>query len=139
MTANKTPDFTESELWTLRQTLKERYGRDVSVDLGDAEIRLHPDDRTLAVRPVAVWRERGASFAIMKVDDNRFRAQFFYRGFQQYGTGQDEYDDFLKCVVTLLQVQSDHERNEALHPVNPGPVAKDSGTESDIDYQYWGD
>jgi hypothetical protein len=139
MTTTKTPDFTESELWTLRQTLKERYGHEVNVEQGDAEIRLHPDDRALVTRPVAVWRERGANFAIMKVADNQFRAQFYYRGFQQYGTGQEEYDDFLQCVVTLLQVQSDHERNEALRPVKPVPTVKGGDTESDIDYQYWGD
>lgn len=139
MTMTTTPDFTESELWTLRQTLKERYAREINVDLGDAEIRLHPDDRTLAVRPVAVWRERGVSFAIMKVGHNKFRAQFYYRGFQQYGTGRDEYDDLLQCVVTLLQVQSDHERRETPNPVSPGQTVKNSDTESDIDYQYWGD
>lgn len=139
MTATlKIPDFTTTELWTLGQTLKERFGHEVEVALGDSEIRLHPDDRSLTVCPVAAWQESGTNYAIFKTGSSLYRAQFYYRGFQQYGTGKDEYDDFLQCVVTLLQVQSDHERNAALNPVDPGPVAKD-GTVSDIDYQYWGD
>lgn len=125
MTQDKIPDFTDTELWTIRQTLKERYGEDVETQLGDAEIRLYPEDRALTVAPVLVWSERKANFVIFKTAPSRYRAQFFYRGFQQYGTGKHEYDDLGDCVTTLLQVQSDHERKEELEPVDPGPRAQD--------------
>ncbi|MCK7579491.1 MAG: hypothetical protein MZV65_29795 [Chromatiales bacterium] len=43
-------------------------------------------------------------------------------------------------MVTLLQVQSDHDRNEATAPpVDPGPVAKPGEPDSDSTLQSWGD
>jgi hypothetical protein len=124
MTQETIPDFTDTELWTIGQTLRERYGRDIETQIGDAEIRLYPEDRTLTSVPAVVWSERGANFVVFKTGRGRYRAQFFYRGFQQYGTGREEYDDLALCVTTLLQVQSDHIRREQLEPVDPGPRAK---------------
>ncbi|MGB9092829.1 MAG: hypothetical protein WCB93_01810 [Gallionella sp.] len=42
-----------------------------------------------------------------------FRCQFFHSETEQYGTGHEQYDSLGDCVVTLLQVQSDHERQMA--------------------------
>ena len=39
-----TPDITDTEQWVLRTTLRERYGRDLELQLADAEIRLHASD-----------------------------------------------------------------------------------------------
>ncbi len=50
-----------------------------------------------------------------------FRSQFFYSEAEQYGTGRDEYDDIGTCVLTLLQVQSDHERQ--LSNISSGATA----------------
>ena len=33
------PDFTDTELWIIRSTVKERYGRDVPVELAETESR----------------------------------------------------------------------------------------------------
>jgi hypothetical protein len=44
---------------------------------------------------------------------DQYRCQFFYSEAEQYGTGHDEYDSLGDSVVTLLQVQSDHERELA--------------------------
>jgi hypothetical protein len=38
------PDITDTEQWVLRTTLRERYGRDLELQLADAEIRLHASD-----------------------------------------------------------------------------------------------
>ncbi len=135
------PDFTETEIWIVRQTLQERYGRDVPVELGDSEIRLHPEDRELTVVPCLFWAERGANFVVFKTAANRFRGQFFYRGFQQYGTGKAEYDELGQCVITLLQVQADHERKEQTEPTDPGPRVKDTGADNDSESMpyFWGD
>lgn len=54
--------------------------------------------------------ERGAQFVVCKVAAERFRCQFFYVETEYYGTGHDQYDSLGDCVLTLLQVQSDHER-----------------------------
>ena len=107
------PDFNDTELWVVRATLKERYGTDVEIQLGDSEVRLDPAARTLTSCPVVVWSERGANFVIFKTGESRYRAQFFYRGYQQYATGRPEYDDIASCVLALLQVQADHERDQA--------------------------
>jgi hypothetical protein len=102
------PDFTETELWIIRSTVEERYGKEVSVDLADTEIRLHPGAKALTVCPAAYWEEGGAHFVIVKTAEDRYRAQFYYRLHQMFGTGIDEYDDIGDCVLTLLQVQADH-------------------------------
>jgi hypothetical protein len=44
---------------------------------------------------------------------DRYRCQFFYSEAEQYGIGHGEYKSLGDCVVTLLQVQSDHERKLA--------------------------
>lgn len=110
---NSIPDFTESELWTVRDTLKQRYGTEVEIEAGDAEIRLDPHSSTLTPCPVLFWRDgSGTNFVIFKVGERRYRAQFFYRVHQQFGTGIDEFDSLAECTVTLLQVQADHEAKQ---------------------------
>lgn len=120
------PDITESEHWILRTTLKERYDLEPEVQLADAEIRLSPSDRELASCPVIHWSdEEGCSFVVFKTGDRRYRCQFFYRGYQQYGTGVNEYDDLSECLVSLLQVQADHaakERGDLDSKRRPGPT-----------------
>lgn len=102
-------DFGESELWTVQDTLRQRYGHDVEIDQADAELRLDPHSSTLTPCPVLFWRDdKGTNFVISKVGDRRYRGQFFYRVHQQFGTGIDEFDNLAECTVTLLQVQADH-------------------------------
>jgi len=107
------PDITETEDWILKTTLKERYGRDVEIQLADSEIRLSPSDRALTSCPVIYWHdEEGCNFVIFKTGDRNYRCQFFYRGYQQYGTGVHEYDDLSECIVSLLQAQADYTAKE---------------------------
>lgn len=109
----KIPDYTDAELWTVRSTPEERYGEAIETELADCEIRLHPADRTLTECPALFWSQRDANFIIIKVAESEYRSQFYYRGYQQYGTGHNSYDNIGDCVITLLQVQSDHERSQA--------------------------
>lgn len=102
------PDFSDTEFSIVRQTITERFHKDVPIDHVEAELRIEPSDRTLTPCPGLYWSEQGAHFAIFKVGDSRFRCQFFYRVHQQYGTGKPEYTDIGDCVITLLQVQADH-------------------------------
>ena len=106
------PDITDSELWVINTTLHERYGREVQTQIADAEIRLMPSDRELNSCPVVYWNEEGCNFVVFKTGDRRYRCQFFYRGYQQYGTGVHEYDDLTECIVSLLQTQADHTAKE---------------------------
>ena len=107
------PDITDSEQWIIRTTLRERYGRDMEIQFADSEIRLMPSDRELTACPVIYWQDdEECHFVIFKTGDRNYRAQFFYRPYQQYGTGVREYDDLSECVVSLLQVQADHHAKE---------------------------
>lgn len=107
------PDFTPAELDVVKQTVRERYGKEVNVEEAEAEIRMYPDDRELTEVPCLYWAERGCQFVIFKVGEGRYRSQFFYSVREQYGTGRSEYDDILDCVLTLLRVQADHEAQRA--------------------------
>lgn len=103
------PKFTERERNLVRQTIKERYGSEVTFEDVDAELQLDLLKEELTTCPSLTWEERGAHFVIFKTGDSRFRCQFYYIDTEQFGTGKDEYDNLGDCTVTLLQVQADHE------------------------------
>ena len=105
------PDYTDRERLLVTQTLAERYGKQVPVENAESELLLDPINSTTTTCPALVWDERGAHFVISKIADSRFRCQFYYNEVQQFGTGKDVYDSLGDCVLTLLQVQSDHERD----------------------------
>ena len=106
------PDITDTEKWVITTTLRERFGRELPFDIGDAEIRLSPSDRELTSCPVIHWQVDGCHFVIMKTGDRNYRCQFFYRVHRQFGTGVDEYDDLTECAVSLLQAQADQAAEE---------------------------
>jgi len=112
-TMTSIPDFTEAEHKRVSELLFERYGKFVPIQLADSELQLGGDPFQLTDCPSFYWNERGAHFIICKVAADRYRCQFFYSEAEQYGTGRDEYDNLESCVLTLLQVQSDHERQLA--------------------------
>jgi hypothetical protein len=101
-------NFTDSELWIIRTTLEERYGKTIEPELADTELRLNPYATELTECPAAYWEDQGCHFIVCKSDNSRYRCQFYYRVHQMYGTGVEEYDDLSECMVTLLQVQADH-------------------------------
>jgi len=105
-------DFSESELWMINSTLRERYGEPPEVQLAQTELRLDLSRTELSPCPAAYWEVDGCHFIIAKSADKRYRCQFFYREHQMYGTGREEYDDLTECVVTLLQVQADQQHDK---------------------------
>jgi hypothetical protein len=106
-------DFTESELWAIETTLKERWpGESIELQQADVDIRLFPEDRELSERPAVVWEHGTTSFVVIKAFDRNYRCQFYYRGYQQYGTGKNEFDDLTDCIVTMLQVHADKEAQD---------------------------
>jgi len=108
----KIPDITDNETWIIRTTLTERYPEQVELQIGDAEIRLLRSDRELSACPVWYWTWEGCHFVIFKTGEKRYRSQFFYKPYQQFGTGTYEYQDITECVVSLLQAQADHDAKE---------------------------
>lgn len=106
-------DFTEAERKRITVILLERYGKLIPIQLADSELQLGADPADLSLCPTIYWNERGAHFIVCKVGESRYRCLFFYSDAEQYGTGRDEYDNLNTCVLTLLQVQSDHEHQLA--------------------------
>lgn len=43
----KIPDFTDSELWVVRTTLKERYGQEIKIELAVSGLQLNPPSQEL--------------------------------------------------------------------------------------------
>jgi hypothetical protein len=105
-------DITENEMWVVKSTLQERYDFDVELQIADSEMRLRPSDRTLTECPIFYWEVGDCHFVIFKTGDSKYRCLFYYRLYQQTGTGVPEYDNLAECITSLLQVQADHEAKE---------------------------
>ena len=107
---DRIPEFTNQELEVARAVLAERYACRVEPDLAESELRLDRYALDLVSCPTLYWNERGCHFVVFKTAPSRYRCQFFYRIREVFGTGLEEYDDLGDCILTLLRVQSDHER-----------------------------
>ncbi len=108
---SKIPDINDNELWITETTLQERYGEKKDIQVVDTDIRICSSDRELTECPAIYWQDNDCHFVVVKAGEKRYRAQFFYPDHQQYGTGIDECDDLAQGVVSILQIQTDHERN----------------------------
>ena len=113
-------NFTKSEIWTVESTLTERWGKDNGIELqfADTDIRLSLGDKDSTECPALIWEYEGCNYVVFKTGLQNYRCQFFYRGYQQYGTGVHEYDDIGDCIISLLQVQSDHARENKIEQDN---------------------
>jgi hypothetical protein len=109
---NKISDFNDADRWVVETALKERYGKRISVEPADSEIRLDPEAREITTCPTFYWEERGVEFVIFKIAEDRYRSQFYYSLTEQYGTGRD-FDDLAECVTTTLRLQADHDKDRA--------------------------
>lgn len=127
-------DFSDSDRQLVGQTLFERYNRLVPLQSADAELQLDPNSEALTTCPTLYWEERGAHFVVVKIGQNKFRSQFFYSDQEQFGTGKEFYDVLGDCVLTLLQVQADHER--AQKGVLSGMTAKELPKSNDDDEYF---
>lgn len=109
---SRIPDITDNEIWIAETTLMERYSVKKELQVVDTEIRLYSTDKELTECPALYWTDQDCHFIIAKASTGHYRAQFFYRGHQQYGTGTSKFDDLANCIVTLLQTQADHENEK---------------------------
>ncbi|MFZ0257913.1 MAG: hypothetical protein WAN46_20250 [Gammaproteobacteria bacterium] len=110
----KIADFTDTELWIIQTTLKERYRSEVAVHLADTEVSLTPGKPNLISScPAVFWDYNQTSFVVIKVGEHRYWCHFFGRDLGMFRPDKQEYDEVADCVVTLLQVQADHERRRS--------------------------
>lgn len=102
-------EFNQQEIDIVRDTVNERYREPIEIQLADTELRLDPNSSELTECPAVYWEARNCNFVISKLAEQRYHCQFFYGRKEHYGTGIREFDDIGKCVITLLQIQADHE------------------------------
>lgn len=121
MNMNVIPDFTEAEQKLVSTLLLSRYGKLIPIQLADSELQLGANPEELTSCPTFYWSERGAHFVVCKISTDCYRCQFFYSDAEQFGTGHNEYTNLEDCILTLLQVQSDHERQ--LSSISSGATA----------------
>jgi hypothetical protein len=119
------PDITSHEMWLIQSTLNERYSTIVKAQQVDVELRLSPADRDLTICPAVFWEDGKCRFIIAKTfEDKRtgnrlYYSQFFYSMRHNYGTEEHEHKDLGDCVVNLLKLQEDFEKQQQ---ENPEPV-----------------
>jgi hypothetical protein len=126
--------MTDTERWIVSGAVKERYGRALEIQDVETEIRLHVDDRELALCPGFYWADdSGCHFVLSKTGDGRYRSMFFWRIRDRFSTGREEYDDIGDCVTTLLKMQADEVARRATESASFDPskipgVARDTGS-----------
>ncbi len=106
-------DFTDSEQKLVTTQLLQRYGKLVPLQLADSELQLDPASTELTVCPTLNRTARGPHIVVCKTSEGVDRSQVMSSETEPHGTGKDEYTDLNAFVTTLLQVQSDHERQLA--------------------------
>ena len=117
------PDITSHEIWLIQSTLNERYGKGkVEAQTVDVELRLSPADKELTPCPAVYWEEGKCRFIIAKTMENNrtgdrlYYSQFFYSMRHNYGTDHHEYKDLGDCVVNLLKLQEDFNKQQLENP-----------------------
>jgi hypothetical protein len=124
------PDIADTEQWVIETTLRERYGRDLDLQLADADIRLCPPHRELTSCPVILRRsDDGCTFVIFKSGERKYRCRLFHKPYKLMGTGMDEYDDLAEGAVAVPQGQADHVaeqrgRTAGVGRLGPSPCAQ---------------
>lgn len=130
MSHSKIPDFTDTELWVVRSTLKERYGQDIELQLAETETS-SPEAGGMDWYPTLFWDAKGAK---------RYRPIFYYHPETQLGTGIDSYDEIGDAVISVLQVEADHMRKQKIEidetPAKDGSSGPDK---PDLSPLFWGD
>ena len=106
-------EFSEADRQRVAGLLEQRYGWRAALELAESELQLEPD-AALQSCPTLYWTARGAHFVVCKLGADRYRCEFFYSDSEHYGTGRVEYGDCAECVLALLRVQSDHEREREM-------------------------
>ena len=109
---SKIPDYTPEELKAISECLAERYGKSVSFEQADIELRLSGSDSEITECPAVYWEKKECHFIIAKTDESQYYSQYFYDPEELYGTGKQFYTDLLDCVLATLRAQADHERQK---------------------------
>ena len=50
-------DFNDADRWVVETTLRERYGKRITVEIADSEIKLDPASGSVTACPTFYWEE----------------------------------------------------------------------------------
>lgn len=104
------PEFTNAENKLVAQTLSERYADEVALEAVEVELQIDPASPVHTACPALYWQYETIEFIVCKLAAGRFACSFFNEDGEQFGTGRRDYDNLGDCVVSLLQVQAQHEQ-----------------------------
>ena len=112
------PDFSDTNVWIIQTTVNERYCGEVTLERGVVEIRRPTDECVLITCPVFYRPGAWCEIAIIKAGAGSYRSQFYYRGYEMFGTGQVEYDDLARFFGAMRgdnpgKCQADHVDNQS--------------------------
>jgi hypothetical protein len=113
------PDFTTQEKKLVTDALLSRFRTRVALHEADSEIGLDPDNQALTVCPTLVWEQMNATFILVKTERSVFRCQFLTADNEQFSpSNTNEFSNLKSCVVALLQIHADYERNKSMKDTN---------------------
>jgi hypothetical protein len=112
------PDFSKQEKKLVEDALLSRFRTRVVIHEADSEIGLNPDKQELTLCPTLVWEQMNTTFILVKTGRGVFRCQFLTANNEQFGPNTNEFTNLKACVVSLLQVHADYERNKSMKDKN---------------------
>ena len=132
-------DFFPQEKELVQTTLLERYGRVVTLQPVEVELQIDPKTHEPTTCAALYWNDGDAEFVLARMIAFAgaapiYRAQFFYGDDEAFGTGHSNYGNLGDCVISILQVQSEHEAARKLAAKPSGPKAPQPKITGDDDY-----
>ena len=102
------PDFTESEIHGLRETLARQFNRDVEIELTQSDVLVDPADAgndAASGCPTIAWYTAGANYIVSKIAAHQYRARFYITPHEQYDTDEADYGNLADCLAALLEAR----------------------------------
>ena len=136
-------DFSPLEKELVQSTLLERYGRVVPLQPVEVELQIDPKSPEASTCAALYWQDGEAAFVLARMIAFAgaapiYRAQFFYgegEDAEVFGTGHANYGNLGDCLVSILQVQAEH---EATRRPPPAPAARAAQPKITRDEDYDG-
>lgn len=103
-------DYSKNHVEAVQDLVDARFGRQISLHLGDSEVQLDPKEENLTICPLIIWNARECNFMVMKTGEDQYQARYFYNDETQYNTKQAQFTDLTDCVTAVMREQADDER-----------------------------
>ncbi len=107
-------EINDSEIKTVKTRLNERWNKN-TIDLQQVivEAKLNQSDNELSECAALYWEHSDCHFIIIKTGENQYLHQYYYGNSEQFTTGTNKYTEIGDCVLSVLRLQADHERERS--------------------------